>query len=153
PTVSIELDQFSQVSLQLLDANGAVLQTATPGPTNLGLAISDFVAPADGTYFARLTGARVPRAFDLVITRGADFDTHPNGPFATAQDITGTVGALGAIVPVGAGTSEDWYRVTAQDGETLFFDTSVPSSGPGQFTNNLQPHIELFSPSGALVAS
>src|SRR5262249_17901334 len=107
----------------------------------------------DGTYYARLTGAGVPRAFDLVITRGADFDTHPNGTFATAQDITGTVGALGAIVPAGSGTSEDWYRVTAQDGQTLFFNTTIPSSGPGQFTNNLQPHIELYDPSGTLVAS
>jgi hypothetical protein len=152
PTVSIEFDQFSQIALQLLDAGGTVLQTAAPGPTNLDLVLSDFVAPADGTYFARLTGAGVPRTFALVITRGADFDTHPNGTFATAQDITGTVGALGAIVPAGPGASADWYRVTATDGQTLFFDTSVPSSGPGQFTNNLQPHIELYDPSGVLVA-
>jgi subtilisin family serine protease len=153
PTVSVEFNQFSQVSLQLLDANGNVLQTATPGPTNLDLVLSDFVAPATGTYFARVTGAGVPRGFDVVITRGADFDTHPNGSFATAQDITGTVGALGAIISTGSGTSEDWNRVTARDGQTLFFNTSVPSSGPGQFTNNLQPHIQLFDPSGNLIAS
>jgi subtilisin family serine protease len=153
PTVSIEFDQFSQVSLQLLDANDMVLQSATRGPTNLDLVLSDFVAPQSGTYFARLIGAGVPRGFDLVITRGADFDTHPNGTFATAQDISGTVGALGAIVPAGTGTSSDWYRVTAQDGQTLFFDTTVPSSGPGQFTNHLQPHIELYDPSDRLVAS
>jgi hypothetical protein len=153
PTLSVELSQFSLVSLQLLDANGNVLQTATAGPSNLNLAISDFIAPADGTYYARFTSVGLPRGVDLVVTRGADFDTHPNGTFATAQDITGTVGALGAIVATGSATSADWYRVTAKDGQTLFFDTTIPSTGPGQFTDNLQPHIELFDPSGTLVAS
>jgi hypothetical protein len=153
PTVSIEFDQFSQVLLQLLGPDGTVLQTGAAGPTNLSLVLSDFIAPVTGTYYALLTGAGIPRSFDMVITRGADFDTHPNGSFATAQDITGTVGALGAIVATGSGTSTDWYRVTAQAGQTLFFDTTVPSSGPGQFTNNLQPHIELFNPSGTLVAT
>src|SRR5262249_33066204 len=74
PPVPAECAQFSQVALRLLDANGTVLQTAAAGPTTLSLALSDFVAPADGTYFARLTGAGIPRNFDLVITRGADFD-------------------------------------------------------------------------------
>src|SRR5262249_54911692 len=151
-TVSIEFNHFSQVALQLLDANGAVLQTATPAPTNLDLAISDFVVPADGTYFARLTGAGVPRTFNLVVMRGADFDTHPNGTFATAQDVTGTVGALGAIAPAGWGTGEDGSGVTPREGQPLFSDTTAPSSGPGQFTNNLRPHIELYDPSGAFVA-
>jgi hypothetical protein len=50
--------------------------------------------------------------------------------------------------------SDDWYAVTlAGDQTALRIDTSTPSDGPGAFHNTLNPHIELYDPSGTLIAS
>jgi Big-like domain-containing protein len=51
-----------------------------------------------------------------------------------------------------ASTASDWYSVTALPGATLEFLTTTPGDGLGQPANNLDPHIELYGPGGALVA-
>jgi subtilisin family serine protease len=96
-TVSVLLNQTSSLSMQLQDAAGAVLAAGTPGPSNVDLAVRNFVAPADGTYCARFFGVGINRSYTLVVTRNAAFDLHPNNSFATAEDITGTAGALGYV--------------------------------------------------------
>ena len=51
-------------------------------------------------------------------------------------------------------TSEDWYSVTLGAGQTaISLETSTPADGPGEFVNNLNPHIELYNPSNVLIAS
>ncbi len=75
----------SLVNLALESADGTTLRT--------GQTINNFVAPAAGTFFARITGDGGD--YSLVVTRNADFNTEPNDTSATAQDITGTRGALG----------------------------------------------------------
>ncbi|HEY8461328.1 MAG TPA: PxKF domain-containing protein, partial [Blastocatellia bacterium] len=68
---------------------------------NVDSAISNFVAPDDGVYYARITSlASVP--YNLVITRNAVFDTEDNNTPATAQPLGIGRGALGAIVRAGA---------------------------------------------------
>ena len=47
------------------------------------------MAPSDGTYYAQVTG-KSGLKFNLVVTRGADFDTENHQTPATAQDITAT---------------------------------------------------------------
>jgi hypothetical protein len=89
------------VTMQLQDAAGTVLATGTGGPTNLNLAISNFIAPATGTYYVRFSGSGGRRDYNLVITRGAAFDTEPNNTIAAAQDINGTAGALGYVASAG----------------------------------------------------
>jgi len=48
---------------------------------------------------------------------------------------------------------EDWYSVTASAGQVLTFPTITPGDGPGEPANNLNPHIELYNPSGVLVGT
>ncbi|MEX0677895.1 MAG: sialidase family protein [Pirellulales bacterium] len=50
--------------------------------------------------------------------------------------------------------TEDWYSVDVPSaGMQLRFETRTPADGPGQFQNVLDPHIELFNPAGAMIAS
>ena len=61
-------------------------------------AISAFTAPAIGTYYV-VVSCTPAATYNLVVTRDAAFDTPPNNTFATAEDVTGTQGTVGAITP------------------------------------------------------
>jgi hypothetical protein len=88
-------------SVALLNCNGAVIATGVSGATNVDSVISNFVAPASGVYYARVTSpASVP--YDLVVTRNATFDTEDNNTVATAQPLDISRGALGSIIRGGA---------------------------------------------------
>jgi hypothetical protein len=91
-------------TLQLQDGNGNVLATGTGGSTNVTSEINNFQVANAGTYYAVVTTPGGGGAYNLVVTRGAAFDTHPNQSSATAQDITGATGVLGAIMQ-GGGTN------------------------------------------------
>jgi methionine-rich copper-binding protein CopC len=62
--------------------------------------ISNFVAPASGTYYVQVSGDPGVQ-YGLVVTRGSDFTLHGNS-FNNAQPLDGTSVALGAIVKSGA---------------------------------------------------
>ena len=83
----------------LVDSQGNVLASgASPGEgASVNEAIANFVPPAPGTYYALVTGAAAA-AYNLVVTRDAVVSAGNNVAFASAEDITGTSGALGAIV-------------------------------------------------------
>jgi hypothetical protein len=65
--------------------------------------IHDFVAPARGYYYAEVAGKG---AYNLVVTRGGDFDAEPNDELGQAQDITlsgkvlGGNGSGGGVEPI-----------------------------------------------------
>src|SRR5207237_1383491 len=48
---------------------------------------------------------------------------------------------------------DDWYSISVRSGDALVLGTRTPADGPGEFVNLLDPHIELYDPTGALVAS
>ncbi len=48
---------------------------------------------------------------------------------------------------------DDWYAFDVDAGATLEISTDLPAVGDGEFVNTLDPKIELYDPSGALVAS
>jgi predicted RNA methylase len=50
-------------------------------------------------------------------------------------------------------TSGDYYSVSVSIGEQIDLRTYTPADGPGEFVNELDPVIELYDPSGALVAT
>src|SRR5262249_51623841 len=84
-------------------------------------------------------------------TRNAAFEAEPNNTLATAQDITGTRGVLGAVA---AATDVDWYKVTLQPGQhALFLQTATPGDAPGEFVNTLVPQLQLFDAHGVLSGS
>ena len=70
-------------------------------PTNVDDLISNFVAPASGTYYIRVTGT-TGTDYSLVATRNADFDLEDNNTIATAQpilapEVAGRQWVLGAL--------------------------------------------------------
>jgi hypothetical protein len=47
----------------------------------------------------------------------------------------------------------DYYGVSVNAGDPLVISTATPADGPNQFANSLDPKIELYDPTGTLVAS
>ena len=47
----------------------------------------------------------------------------------------------------------DYYGISVKAGDPLAISTATPADGPNQFVNTLDPKLELYSPSGTLVAS
>src|SRR5262249_39817936 len=81
----------------------------------------------------------------------------------TATDTTITSGGLAFrgfgpthyvdSVQKGGQRNDDWYSITTIQPQ-LQFETSTPGDGPGEFTNTLNPHIELYDSTGTtLIAS
>jgi hypothetical protein len=105
-TVGLGSTAGSGMSLQLYDANQNLLAQGVSA-ANLAQVINNFVAPATGTYYIRVSGSG--SAYNLVVTRNADFDTEPNNPVTWP----GGVGAqtlsapsvLGAVTTSPIGTS------------------------------------------------
>ncbi len=54
-------------------------------------------------------------------------------------------------VPLQADTV-DYYSVEVNAGDVLTIETATPADGPGEFVNGLDPTIELYDPTGTLVA-
>jgi subtilisin family serine protease len=141
------------LNLELLDSAGAVVATGTGEPVNLTKVISGFAAPAAGTYYARLSGeGGIP--YSLVVTQNATFDAEANDSLSTAQPLVGAA-VLGFIASGGTASSEnDWYSINIGSlAGRLRLATSTPGGGPNDFGNILRPRIELYSPSGAWLAS
>ena len=65
-----------EASIALYDSSGNLMALPTAG-TGVDGIISDFIAPSKGTYYVQVTGA-ASLSYDLVVTRGADFDSPPN---------------------------------------------------------------------------
>ena len=109
--------------------------------------IGNFVAPAAGTYYLKVSGpANID--YQATVVTGGTFDAEPNDSFATAQPLTAGTSALGAI-----SGNDDWYQINLAAGAALTLSTTTPGGGPGEFGNTLDPQIDLFDPSGNLIAS
>ena len=51
-------------------------------------------------------------------------------------------------------SKSDWYSINVTDTRrALDLQTSTPADGPGEFTNGLDPQIELYDPDGKLIAT
>jgi hypothetical protein len=71
------------------------------------------------------------------------FNNGPNAFVGTGQS------TLFSLLP-----SDDWYSITLGLGQTsISLETSTPADGPGEFVNNLNPHIELYNPGNVLIAT
>jgi RHS repeat-associated protein len=87
------------INLELYDNNGSLLAQGISGATNVNQYISGFVPSVGGTYYARIFSPTTDQGYDynLVITKGAEFDLEPNTDDADAQDISLTHQALGGL--------------------------------------------------------
>jgi sugar lactone lactonase YvrE len=102
-SATITLDQYSgngSADVFLVDAQGNVLATGQHGATNRDEVISNFVAPAAGTYYIKVTGNNVQ--YGVTVAKNAAMDTEPNNSQSSAQPLPASGAALGAVfVPKG----------------------------------------------------
>ncbi len=151
-TLVVAAQFTANLNLDLLNASGSVIASATTGPTNLTAAISQSTFPAAGTYYLRVSGdANVP--YSVVVTRSAAFDLEPNDTFAAPQSLAPTTGGVLGYVVGGSTPNEDWYSINVTGEQTLNLTTFTPGDGTGEFSNTLAPRIQLYSPSNVLLAT
>jgi len=145
-TVAVAGQPTGAVTVDIVDAGNVVLAAGGPGPSNYDARLT-YSAPSAGTYFLRVSGD--PNVeYTLAAASGTALDAEPNNTFAAAQPLEGSR-ALGAI----AALDEDWFQFTANAGEAITLTTATPGDGPGEFSNWLDPQIELYSPSNVLLGA
>ena len=67
---------------------------------------------------------------------------------------SGTTSLNTLVLTYATASTGDWYSITVPAaGSILSLSTSTPADGSGEFENSLAPHIQLFDPSGNLVAT
>jgi hypothetical protein len=86
----------------------------------------------------------------------------PSGPSTIYRinPANGVATALGGSIPIGvtalafAGVANqgDFYTFNVTIGDSIEWTSLTPAGGPLEFVNNLDPYLELFDPSGVLVA-
>jgi len=155
-TVSLALTlPLGAPTLTLQNASGATLALGAVDATNVSSVITDFTAPAAGTYYAMVSGAG-GQTYTLLATRNAEFDTEPNDSPLNAQDVlsrqvAGQQRLLGYVEDGIAGT--DLYRVTLTAGTLFTAQTSTPADGNGQFVNTLNPRLRLLDSAAVELAA
>jgi len=142
-----------------------LLASGIEGGGNVTEVIPNGVAPWTGTYYVRVAGFEMP--YSLVVTKNSGFDVEPNDTLATSQDITGQPAVLGYVGQDGEaslgvdgesgedGGHPDWFSFSATAGNDLTVATLTPAGDPQapfEFHNALDPSLELYDPTGALVA-
>ncbi|MHC4179946.1 MAG: S8 family serine peptidase, partial [Planctomycetota bacterium] len=91
------------VDLELLDASGTAVATGV-WARNVYSSVDNFVAPADGTYFVKVSGKG---DYSLLATRNTGFDNQANKNPGAAQELSGTglmLGHLAGTPPAGLNT-------------------------------------------------
>jgi hypothetical protein len=109
----------SPMNVELRKADGTVLATGTSTVTNVGSALSHFVAPVSGTYYVVVTSPHVGTAYNLVVNRNVAMDLEGNNSFAAAQPVLSNqvegrkwvTGAIESTVSLAAFDS-GWYDST-----------------------------------------
>ncbi len=137
---------IGDLDIAILDSGGAVVATGVAGATNLDESISNYAAPSPGTYYIQVTGGG-NIDYRVLVTTGAALDAEPNDSFATAQPITGAKGVAGYTA------DSDYYSFAVNSGQGILLITNTPGDGPNLPGNTLNPKLELYNPSGTLVAS
>ena len=101
-SIAATAQTVASFGLELRNSSDVVLATGVTGSTNLTTFINNFVVPAAGDYYIRVAGSSNV-LYTLVATRSSAIDIEPNESLATAQNISGLKGALGAITSSGSG--------------------------------------------------
>ncbi|MEM4407102.1 MAG: CARDB domain-containing protein, partial [Candidatus Methanomethylicaceae archaeon] len=104
----------SNLSLELYDSSGNLLTAGIDVAANVDEAIVDFLAPAGGNYYIRVSGD-VLGDYTLVVTRDLSFEIEPLSS-SVVQDISPTNEILGALGFSGSGGGGGEIRVAVLGG-------------------------------------
>ncbi len=150
-SIAVASQNSAAVHVSLIDSQGNVLATgSSPGVgSSVNESIAGLVPLTTGTYYALVTGS-AGAAYNLVVTRDSVLGLGNNTTFASAESMTGTSGALGAITP---SASENWYSISLPANSGIALETFTAGSSNDQFVNTLSPVIQLYDPSDQLIAS
>ena len=142
----------SQEDLRVYNSAGALLASSTTGASNMDRTITDFAAPATGTYYIYTTGP-TGDSYSLTLVKNADFDAEPNDTIATAQPFQSALhsGNEQVLGHIDSGNVDD-YQVTLAAGVPATFSTATPGDGAGEPLNTLNPRLRLLNFAGAQVA-
>ncbi len=153
---------FGPISGLAYDESSGILYGITGGATgnllriNLTTGAATLVGPTgfqagslefgpDGLLYGGGTGLDESKLFRINPATGTSVLVGMTGiGVVGAGDITGL-----ALVST---SGDDWYSITLGSDQTLRLETSTPADGAGEFSNTLDPHIELYGPSGQLIA-
>ncbi len=132
---------------QFADGGGGHLHSMTIGPDgNL------YVSNQDTSAVLRFdwTGALV----DSYVPAGSGGLNHPTGvAFGPDGALYVNSWTQSSVLRKGPTPSPDYYNVTLTAGQTVTFNTSTPGDGAGLPANALDPRLELYDSSQALVAT
>lgn len=121
-----------------LPAGATKILSAGPNPAN----VSTFSYPlGNGTVYY----STIPLDFYLD-------GNGPNPPQGNFKSIY-TPNVLTYVNSLRHAVSEDWYSFNVNDLSSIRIESRTPSYDAGQTSNTLNPHLELYGPSGNLVAS
>ena len=150
-SVAVASQNTAAVHVSLIDSQGNVLATgSSPGAgSSVNESIAGFVPSTTGAYYALVTGS-AGAAYNLIVTRDSVLGLGNNTAFSSAESMTGTGGAIGAITP---SSSESWYSIDLPANSGIALQTYTPGSSNYQFINALSPVIQLYDPSDQLIAS
>src|SRR5262249_13069910 len=125
-TIAVTSLNVLNVQFSLKDQNGNILATGVGGSTNVAQYLENYVAPRSATYFVEVTGDAGVQ-YSLTVTPSANFDIEPHNTPSTAQPLTGTNGAAGALDPGGfkVGTSIEGIDFNSSDCGCLPPDTNA----------------------------
>jgi len=147
--LAVVLDQADSLSassageIKLTDAAGTVLASGAAGLL-VERVIDGVTAPADGTYFLHFTGTGAPASYTMLASVNAGIETGQTASPATAQDLTGTSGVLGAIensaVGRAFGFDESFNTISVLDEMGQFvsrFSSPLPITFPNRSSYGL----------------
>ncbi|MDH5639842.1 MAG: pre-peptidase C-terminal domain-containing protein, partial [Nitrospira sp.] len=84
------------LTLEVLDGTGIAVATGSAEAANFDYFLSGLIAPADSTYYVRVSGEGGDH-YSLVVTRGAEFEREFRSLVSTIQDISVTGQVLGSL--------------------------------------------------------
>ena len=152
------------IGLDLRNSAGTVV-AAGSDLNDFFIGIKGFVAPTTGAYYLNVSGAAsdtngaLPQ-YNMVVTRDAIFEEVTfNGSLDAAESIALTgqaVGSVGTRVFPQSGLTlpdpADFFSFDATAGEVVTITTMTPGDGIGDPGNTLNPELQLFDPTGTLIA-
>ena len=140
-------------TLELYDSAGRLLTSSTTA-ANFDQVIGNFVATTAGEYYVLVkgtSGAGTGSAdYSLVVSKGMAIDTEANNSLGTAQAIF-AAGATGYVS--GTSDADDYYRFSVNAGDGVTLRTRTPADGPNQWTNSLDPLLQIYDSNGNVLSS
>lgn len=150
-SLSALLAGASGLELRLYDSGNNLMFNVFPASAPIAAAVTNLASPGAGTYYARVTNPTgTAQPYRLMLARNSSFDLESNDTLLTSNE----VGLFGtALGMVSTSSDVDFFEFNVGASDTLTISTLTPGDGAGLFDNTLDPVLDLYNPSGVIVAT